>query len=264
MKKENIQRVGIIGNGNVAWHLSVLFASAGITVSGILVRNMSKAKLKQLDQQFSAPLFEDIEALRSCSDMIMIAVSDNHVLEVAANLRGFKGIAVHTSGAVPLAGLAAFCPDSGVFYPLQTLTKGKLVAPDDIPFCIESTNPETGKRLLNLAVSIGSPAVRMDSGQRLLVHVAAVLACNFPNHLYLLARKVMQAGHADYSLLLPLIRETTGKIQAIDPFDAQTGPALRGDQETLAKHFEVLKDLPEIQGVYRELTRSIIEHHKNQ
>jgi predicted short-subunit dehydrogenase-like oxidoreductase (DUF2520 family) len=257
-------RIGIIGTGNVAWHFCRLLPASGAEVTGVLVRNSMKAQNKLLSLQFDAPLVDDVVALQSSADIMLIAVSDSSIREVAARLQKFRGIVLHTAGSVSLTDLTALCPDAGVFYPLQTLTKGEPVEARDIPLCIEAATPAIENLLLDIATRMGCPAVRMNSGQRLLIHVAAVISCNFSNHLNVLAQQVMKAGNSDFSLLLPLIRETTRKLQGVDPSGAQTGPAVRGDRQTIAKHLEALNDMPEIQRVYRELSDSIIYHHKKQ
>ncbi|HEY0899012.1 MAG TPA: DUF2520 domain-containing protein, partial [Sphingobacteriaceae bacterium] len=109
---------------------------------------------------------------------------------------------------------------------------------------------------------ISQKVVFMDSVQRRALHVAAVFACNFTNHLYALASGILQKNELDFDLLRPLIRETAEKVQTFLPEEVQTGPAVRGDQQTMNKHLELLQDNPELLELYRKLSQSIVNLHK--
>lgn len=253
-------RIGIIGTGNVAWHLASLFFGAGIDNTVILVRNEGAATVKGLGDLFNALLVDRIEQLTEQADMVIIAVNDAHVPAVAANLSAFKGLVCHTSGTVSLKILADQCRSAGVFYPLQSLTKGHKLPPSEIPFCIEA-NTEAETRLLeSLALTIGSPVFRINSEQRRTLHVAAVIVNNFTNHLFTLAKQILNDQYIDFDLLSPLMVETVNKAIASNPLLAQTGPAVRGDQGTILNHLELLQRYPGIAKIYEEISLSITQH----
>lgn len=252
------ERIGIIGTGNVAWHLVRLFKRSEITVSGILVRSEKKARAKGLHEEFGGvPLRENIQDILGKSDIVFIAVNDNHIAEVAATCTRFSGLLCHTSGSVSLSEIAGYNSCAGVFYPFQTLTRGIPVDPGNIPFCVEATETVQADKLIELAEQIGSPVHLINSDQRLALHASAVLACNFTNHLLVLAKEILDSKQLDFRLLLPLLRETIRKVSFMDPLSAQTGPAKRGDTATIGKHLEMLKDLPAISSLYRQLSESI-------
>lgn len=258
MSKIFTDKIGIIGTGNVAWHFARLFSQADVSISGILVRSIKRASSKGFEQQFGASLEDNLDSLISRSDLLIIAVNDEHIAEVAKNCRDFDGLVCHTSGSVSLELLSGLCKNSGVFYPFQTLSRGIEIPPSGIPICIEATKPEDARKLLLLASTIGTPAAKVDSEQRLMLHISAVLASNFTNHLMVLAKQLLDQNALDFSLLRPLMRETIRKAFSMDPSLAQTGPAKRADLETIRKHIEVLEDKPEILSVYRKLSDSII------
>jgi predicted short-subunit dehydrogenase-like oxidoreductase (DUF2520 family) len=90
------------------------------------------------------------------------------------------------------------------------------------------------------------------------LHIAAVFACNFSNHLYALSQELLKEQDLDFDLLRPLIAETAAKVQSNEPIKMQTGPASRGDQETVDAHIELLKKNPEMQELYQKLSQSIV------
>ena len=254
------ERIGIIGTGNVAWHLANLFNRSGIPVSGILVRSEKKAKAKGLREVFGGvPLRDNLQDILGDSDIVIIAVNDNHIAEVAANCTQYSGLLCHTSGSVSLSEISAYNPSAGIFYPFQTLTRGIQVDPENIPFCIEATEVDYAEKLTALGRQIGSPVHLINSDQRLILHVSAVLACNFTNHLLVLAKELMDSKQMDFRLLLPLLKETIHKVSFMDPLSAQTGPAKRRDTATIIKHLDVLKEFPGISLLYAQLSESIGE-----
>jgi hypothetical protein len=85
--------------------------------------------------------------------------------------------------------------------------------------------------------------------------LAAVFACNFSNHLYTLAEKVLGEVNLPFSDLLPLIDETTQKVHVLSPREAQTGPAIRRDENIINKHLEQLDGKAKV--IYELLTKSI-------
>jgi len=78
--------------------------------------------------------------------------------------------------------------------------------------------------------------------------------------MYHLAEKILLLKDLSFDLLKPLIIETAGKITELDPKNAQTGPAVRGDQKIIEEHLHLLKNLPEIQKMYTFVSNSISAH----
>lgn len=149
----------------------------------------------------------------------------------------------------------------GVFYPLQTFTKGKRLAYQHIPFCLEAENETDYALLTDLAQSVSDSVYRISEDQRKALHVAAVFVCNFTNHLYQIGNDLCEEHQVPFAILKPLIAETADKIQTLSPMQAQTGPALRGDTETLNRHLASLTDATQ-KELYQLLTKSIIDHGK--
>jgi predicted short-subunit dehydrogenase-like oxidoreductase (DUF2520 family) len=144
----------------------------------------------------------------------------------------------------------------GVFYPLQSLKKEVGHLPD-IPIVIDANDASTLKVLEALAHSISDKVVEAGDEQRMKLHLAAVIVNNFVNHLYALAEMYCKKEGLDFSLLLPLIKETAERLDKIPPSHSQTGPAVRNDRVTIEKHLELLKNYPQLRKVYELLTENI-------
>jgi predicted short-subunit dehydrogenase-like oxidoreductase (DUF2520 family) len=164
---------------------------------------------------------------------------------------------VHCSGAAPSQVLAQGNLSYGVFYPVQSFSYGVLPDFSQIPVCLTAGNPDGLERLQALAVALKSPTHLLSDEQRSQVHLAAVLVNNFSNHLYALADQWMEAQQLPFSLLHPLLQETARKAVLAHPRSVQTGPALRGDQATINRHLNALRDQPELADLYQRLTDSI-------
>ena len=99
-----------------------------------------------------------------------------------------------------------------------------------------------------------------DSQQRAQLHLAAVFACNFANHMCTLADDLLKEAGLPFEDLLPLIDETTAKLHDMPPAEAQTGPARRGDKKIQQQHIEKLDDAKA--RIYQLISDSIYNHAK--
>lgn len=258
-------QIGIIGTGNVAWHLARAFENAGHVITDIYNRDIRKAKHFALDF-FNAKATSKLNFNDSNAQIFILAVSDDAIAEIAPEILLPKNaILVHTSGSVAMAALGyARTENQGVFYPLQTFSKGKAVNFSEIPIGIEAENKMTENALNSLAKSISNKVQLMDSRDRRTIHLAAVFACNFTNHLFTISKGILENRNLNFDLLEPLIVETLNKSLEIGPNNAQTGPAKRGDFETLDNHFQALSNNPEIAEIYRAISQNIIDYYSEE
>ena len=97
----------------------------------------------------------------------------------------------------------------------------------------------------------------MSSSKRQAINLEAVFDCNFTNHCYALADEVLQAEQIPFSILLPLINETASKVNTLTPQAAQTGPAVRFDENIIHKQLELLHHRPRLQKIYELMSQSI-------
>lgn len=252
------QHISFIGAGNVATHLAKALKSKGHQIDFIISRNKENAQI--LAEAVGASASDNVDSIEN-SQVIVIAANDDSVLTIARGLNAGERIVAHTSGSVPIEALEPAGKNVGVFYPLQTFHKDKELDITKVPFCIEGSNECVEDVLLGLAESISDNVQLISSEQRKILHVAAVFACNFSNHFYAVASDILKRDGMSLDLLRPLIAETAQQIAQKEPFDLQTGPAVRNDTKVIVKHLEFLEDKPEYQDLYALLTESIQKMH---
>jgi predicted short-subunit dehydrogenase-like oxidoreductase (DUF2520 family) len=258
--QKSIRKIALAGSGNIAWHLANGLKLQGYEISGIWSRNYSNALA--LAENCGAMVSEKIYDLRENADMIILAVADKAIEVVASGIGRFDGIVVHTAGSVPMDVLKDFFLDYGVFYPLQTFTKGTPVDLSEVPFLLESSSDEVFHAIKQATLSLSAKAYEADSHQRMLLHVAAVFAGNYSNLMYSISNEVIKSSGLPKEILHPLILETARKATSGDPLKMQTGPARRNDTSTIEKHIETLASLPEYAELYRLLAKLIINKYK--
>jgi predicted short-subunit dehydrogenase-like oxidoreductase (DUF2520 family) len=171
-------------------------------------------------------------------------------------------ILVHTSGSQPLSLLNGYAPHTGVFYPLQTFTKGRKIDFQDVPFFIESEETATEKILLAMGKSLGKKTIKISSQERRALHVAAVFASNFTNHMLTLSKEILINNNLNFDYVKPLVAETINKSLSLGPENSQTGPAKRGDLEILDKHMEFLSHDTVVAELYKLLSQHIIDSYQ--
>lgn len=254
--------VSFIGSGNLAWHLAPALDNTDFAVKEIYSHNPKNAKALA-ERLYQGEVKTSLDFSLSRSRIFIIAVSDDAIPEIAQQIiLPEEAILVHTSGSQPLS-LLGYSPTQniGVFYPLQTFTKSKKVDFNDIPILIESENSFTEKALLSMGKAISKKVMKISSAHRKALHVSAVFASNFTNHMLTLSQEIMKENKLDFDLLKPLIVETMNKGLSIGPEKSQTGPAKRGDLEILDAHMEFLKDKEEVAEIYRIISQDIIDRY---
>lgn len=250
-------KVAILGAGNIAWHLSKAFIKAGHPVKQVWNRTSEKAI--DLALEIGANSIDDLNKLDKEIELIVIAVNDEAIAQVASLIPYQHQLVVHTSGSTSIKVLEAFFPNCGVIYPLQTFSKATDVTFSNIPVCIEGNNAFSKEIILNMASELSLHPQILDSNQRLKLHIAAVFACNFSNHLFAIAQNLLEESDLNFELLKPLIMETANKVMEIMPADAQTGPAKRNDEVTVIKHLEILNNKPEWAELYQKISQDIVK-----
>lgn len=251
-----ITKISFIGSGNVASHLAGAFISSGLEVTEVYSPNNEHAQ--KFAKKYSCGIATTLKALNTSTELYIIAVPDTKVEAVAKELPGVEGIVVHTSGITSMNTISNE-KYFGVFYPLQTFTLGRELDISDSPVCIEASDENVLKLLKELASKISNSVHEINSEQRRLLHLAAVMVNNFTNHLYYSAEQFLNENELDLDLLRPLILETARKVQDISPADSQTGPAKRNDLSTIQKHMEMLNENTEFQKLYQLMTDQILK-----
>ena len=249
-------RIGLIGRGRVATHMGKALVKAGHEVVSVNSRTL-------------AELPED-------ADAYIIAVKDSALQEVIKHLANHlnhgdrlfdvnsfnqkpvpvidEPVIVHTAGSMPLSVFDGYATNGGVLYPMQTFSMDREVDFREIPLFIEGSDA----RIRQLAESISNHVYELSTADRKYLHLAAVFACNFANHCYTLAADVLQKKGLPFDVMLPLVDETARKVHELHPRDAQTGPAVRHDENVMQAQAALLDG--KAKEIYELLSHSIQEH----
>ena len=248
-----IRSITVIGTGNVAFHLTRSLLESEIIIDGIWGRNPAAALA--LADTLGTEAITSLESISS--DLALICISDDAIPEVLDQIPDYVKVA-YTSGGLPMTALTSR-DDLGVFYPLQTFSKDRFQEMFNVPFLIEANNPVFAQELFDLAWKISKNVSFASSEERLHYHVAAVFVNNFTNHLFTIGKEYLDGHDLNWEYLRPLIQETVRKIKTLTPEEAQTGPAVRGDEEIIARHLNELSGSP--REIYSLLTKSIQDIH---
>ena len=244
-------RIALIGAGRVASCMGPRLKQAGHTVTGVYSRTLGHAE--ELATMLDAPAFDRLEQVPA-SDVYLTMLTDDALKELApAIVKGRENtLFVHTAGSVSIdvwknAGAKRY----GVMYAMQTFSKGAQIDWPQVPVLVEGGSEADLKTVTALARSLSANITPLSSDGRRKLHVAAVFACNFANHMYAVSEQLLRDEGVPFSVMLPLVRETARKVETMSPVDAQTGPAVRGDRKVINEHLELLKDYPEYAEIYK-------------
>lgn len=256
-----LKTICFIGAGNVATHLSVALSHAGYTVNGVFSRHIENAR--QLAQKLGSAVAVDQLDRLPCADIYIFAVKDCVLEDMARSFsaltKNTDALFVHTAGSMPLSLLSDVFKNVAVLYPMQTFSKKRPLDFRTISVFVEANTDDNLMRIEQIASAVSDKVCELSSRKRKKLHLAAVFACNFSNHCYNLAFNLLENEGVDPTCLLGLIDETTRKIHEISPHQAQTGPAVRWDENVMNEQLGQLSDNPTIQAVYKVMSESIHE-----
>lgn len=251
-----MKNIILLGSGNVATHLGIALKNSNYTIVQVYSKSIENAKIlaKKLDAQFT----NNLSKLKS-SDLIIVCINDDAILSVLSQIKNTA--IVHASGSIGLDVFKQKFTNYGVFYPLQTFNKEIDINISEIPFCIEGNSLEFEKQLIKIAKALSNNVVKMNSQQRKQLHIAAVFACNFSNHMYSIADDLLAKKNIDFKILLPLIRKTNANLENYRPKEVQTGPAKRKNIAIIQEHIATIKE-NEIKELYHKISDNIIKYYE--
>ena len=254
---DNHKRVVLVGAGNVATHLGMALQKAGYEIVQVFSRTEHSASV--LAGKLGTEYTVSMETLRPDADLYIVSVKDAVLQSLLPSV--VKGreeaLFVHTAGSMPMSVWKGIAIRYGVLYPMQTFSKQRPVDFGTVSFFVEANEPDDLETLKQMASSLGAKVYEASSEQRMSLHVAAVFACNFANHMYALSAKLLDKYGMPFEAMLPLIEETADKVHLLSPREAQTGPAIRRDGNVMDKHLDLLADEPILQYLYKKISKSI-------
>ena len=257
----SLYNISFLGAGKVAEALSLEFHRNGHVIGTIVSpESQNGQRLADLTNAkwSSSPVFGNEH------NIIIVAVPDHKLAQVLAEIQcSSDTIVAHTAGSFGLEVFPGTINKKGLFYPLQTFSKGRKTTLNEIPLFIEASDEETRSVLKDLASSAGCLIFEAGTESRCMLHTAAVFVSNFTNHMLTAGKQISSVAGFSFDILVPLIRETIQKAIENSPENSQTGPAIRNDLITLEKHLELLSFSPELRRLYDEVSKSISEHYKD-
>lgn len=250
-------KIVFVGAGRLATNLAKALHEKGHTITAVYSRTQASADA--LCSVVGGFPTDSLSALPSTADAFIIAIKDaalTTVIPLLAQGRTDQCF-LHTAGSMPLSVFEGHAPHAGVFYPMQTFSKERAVSFAHLPIFLEATDASTLSLAETLARSISDNVRPLSSDQRRYLHLAAVFACNFVNHCYALSAEILQRHDIPFDVMQPLIDETAEKIKTLSPREAQTGPAVRYDENVINAQMDLLRDDPSMQELYALMSKSI-------
>lgn len=251
----------LVGTGNMAWFLSKNLEAAGHRCMGVYGRNKTEATI--LAVTLNAPIIHQLFHIREgIADCCIIAIADNAVADVATKIPLTDTVVLHTSGSLALDVISS--QNSAALWCIYSIVKNNFPLHRNIPVICEAGSIkalETAKKIASTFTDIIQQASWQ---QRQYLHLAAVMSNNFINHLLAVCSEICKENKVPFELLNPIIEQTFQRIHTTNPMDTQTGPAKRGDNNTMQRHLLLLQQHPEWQALYQSISNSIENMYKPQ
>jgi predicted short-subunit dehydrogenase-like oxidoreductase (DUF2520 family) len=251
-------KIVLIGAGNLATHLGKALHAAGHDMVQVFSRTMQSAET--LASLLDAEPLTDMAKVRDDADVYIFSVKDSALEQLISQLCGDdEKVFLHTAGSMPMSVFRGKALHYGVLYPMQTFSKQREVDFSIIPCFIEANDEFALKQIEGLAGQISHRVFQLSSEDRKYLHLSAVFACNFANHCYAASQELLQQHGIPFDVMLPLIDETAAKVHGMTPKEAQTGPAVRYDENVIGKQIQLLENQPYFQKIYDCMSKSIHE-----
>ena len=252
-----MEKIVLIGAGNVATHLGIALQKSGHDVMQVYSRTEESARA--LADKLGCRFTTSIAEVLPDATLYIVSVKDDALASLLPQLtaRNADALFVHTAGSVSIDVWSGLTRRYGVLYPMQTFSKQREVDFGQIPCFVESNSEEDVQLLKDIASALSEKVYEASSEQRKSLHLAAVFTCNFTNHMYVLAAELLKKYGLPFEAMLPLIDETARKVHELEPLAAQTGPAVRYDENVIDEHLRMLADEPQMLELYREISENI-------
>ena len=252
-----IETVSLVGSGNIAHWLVYALKKADVDIRQIYSRQLDHAK--ELAAKADADAIDNLRDLSPDSDLYIFSVKDDSYETLLSQLPFRLPLAVHTAGSLSIRIFEPYADSYGILYPYQSLNKNMDFANVEVPLSVESNDKMVENELFAFAGRLSSTVQLMGEAQRLVLHRAAIFGCNFTNAMYAIAYDILRENNIDWRMILPLLENTLYKVKTMNPHDAQTGPAKRGDQNIILMHQEALQD-ERLREIYRLMSDYIMRN----
>lgn len=253
-------KIALIGAGNVATHLGQALKEKGHTICQVYSRTELSAGT--LAARLGCAFTTSLEEVTEEAELYIVSVKDAVMEEMIPVLvtRNPQALFVHTAGSMPQNVWQGYAERYGVVYPMQTFSKQRPVDFAEVSFFVEAGKADDLCLLKELAGNLSPKVYEATSEQRRYLHIAAVFASNFANHMYAVCEHLLAQHGLPFEAMLPLIDETARKVHHLKPVQAQTGPACRNDLNVMAHHLEMLASEPVVAAMYELISKNIHDY----
>ncbi|MDD4608825.1 MAG: F420-dependent NADP oxidoreductase [Bacteroidaceae bacterium] len=258
---DTLNKIVFIGAGNLATNLATALVAAGCSVTQVFSRTTESAEA--LAQRVGAASTTTLTAIDSTADLYIVSLKDSALIARLDEIAAIHptGFFVHTAGSIAMDIWEDKVAHYGVFYPMQTFSKERLVDFSEIPLFLEASDAAHLLLLQQLAHRLTSKVYLANSLQRKYLHLSAVFACNFANQMYAISAHLLEKHQLPFDVMLPLIDETARKVHTLSPLAAQTGPAVRYDENVIQMQSALLQEEPLLQTIYEKMSQQIHTSH---
>lgn len=259
-------KIAIVGPGRVGTVLALALPRAGHRV--VAVAGGSPAALEAFHARVSGVRATSLGEAAERAELLVLATPDARVASVARNLAaddlvGPSHRVVHLAGALGLDALRTVAltgAGTAALHPAQTVPQG--AAADALVGCAWAVTASEANRAWahGLVGDLGGDSFDVRDEDRVLYHAGLVLGSNAVAAAMSAARQLLVAARiGDPAAFLRGLGTRSLQNVLSDGAGALTGPVVRGDVETVARHLEALdRDVPEIATAYRHLQRAVV------
>jgi predicted short-subunit dehydrogenase-like oxidoreductase (DUF2520 family) len=245
----NAMKVSIVGAGLAGRGLGLVLRAAGWTIANVYSR--SGARAREASELLGGRATDDLAAAARAAEFVIVAVPDGAIESVAARLEPEAGTVVaHTCGAIGAEVLAAVrrrAAHAGALHPLRSFADPARAARSFAgTACAIDGDPAALEFLRKLVPSIGGVPLEVRGSRKALYHAGAVFASNYVVAAMEAALRLFEAAGIARSAaagpLAALAEGTLANIRALGVPAALTGPIERGDDGTVARHVQAMRD----------------------
>jgi hypothetical protein len=244
---ENDKTYIIAGSGNVAWHLARWLTMHNRNTM-ICARNAVEAG--KIAEVFS---IETVSQITDSPGMVVLyALRDDCIAAESTRHNLQKATEIHLSGSLSIDALHT--KSRGVIWPVASLVKGEAVSFEKVKWVMQ------GKLDWQSILPFTTFAEVFSDEDRRKKHLAAVVLNNFVYHLGVLVKAYLDGEELNtFSFLM---EQTIEKLKISGDANLQTGPARRGDMQTVKVHLQELEKHPQLREIYQLMSSLIAEAHE--
>ena len=253
----------IVGSGKLAKQFIKHFIQHSLHLKQVISRSNKKKLSKKFPKQFH--IENKLSKIDPFANIYLIVVNDDSIKDIVQHWPfqlDQKQVILHCSGSITSNIFEPISENHGVMWPIQSFSNQKKINWKTIPICITANNKFSKNKIKQLSLKLTQKITLVDDDKRGKLHLAAVILNNFSNHLFVLVEEYLVKNDLKFDLLIPIIQETITLLDSNLPISLQTGPAIRGDHETIKKHLKILKKNTTLKTLYQLMSDSIQSHDK--